>query len=130
MCGSDGIGARIAEQLTRAGESMVVQSESAGPAHAAILQGQTTTMVDPVVGVAQTLDVAGIDRAKAVICVTGDDLKNLEFVLLARASDAPTVGSSPSWATWPSVGRCGTAVAPERSWTSRRWLPPRSWRPA
>ena len=41
-------------------------------------------MVDPVVGVAQTLDVAGIDRAKAVICVTGDDLKNLEFVLLAR----------------------------------------------
>src|SRR5664279_3758056 len=68
MCGPDGIGARIAEQLTRAGESMVVLFEFAGPAHAAIIQGQSVTVVDPIGGVAQTLNAAGIDRAKAVIC--------------------------------------------------------------
>lgn len=69
MCGLDGIGARIAEQLTRAGESMVVLSEFAGPAHAAIVQRESITVVDPVGGVAGWLNTAGIDRAKAVICV-------------------------------------------------------------
>ena len=84
MCGLDGIGARIAEQLTRAGESIAVLSEFAGPTHAAIVQGRNSTVVDPVGGVAENLAAAGIDHAKAVICVTGDDLKNLEFALLAR----------------------------------------------
>ena len=84
MCGLDGIGARIAEQLTRAGESIAVLSEFAGPTHAAIVQGRNSTVVDPVGGVAENLAAAGIDHAKALICVTGDDLKNLEFALLAR----------------------------------------------
>ena len=69
MYGLDGIGARIAEQLTRAGESMVVLSEFAGPAHAAIVQRESITVVDPVGGVAGWLNTAGIDRAKAVISV-------------------------------------------------------------
>ncbi len=84
MCGLDGIGARIAEQLSRAGESMVVLSEFIGPGRAAALQSEAVSVVAPAGSVASTLTAAGIDRAKAVVCVTGDDLRNLELALLAR----------------------------------------------
>jgi hypothetical protein len=40
--------------------------------------------VPPAGSIAETLAAAGLDRAKAIVCVTGDDLTNLQIALLAR----------------------------------------------
>lgn len=65
VCGTRGIATRIIEQLTEAGEQVVVLDES-------------------VVSAAEALRVAGIGTARAVVCVTASDVRNLELALLAR----------------------------------------------
>ncbi len=72
VCGLDGLGLRIVEELRLAGERVVVvaeQAESPRPAD--------VTTVD-------SIDDAGLDGAVAVVCVERTDLQNLEISLLVR----------------------------------------------
>ena len=93
LCGVRGIGVRIAEHLHRAGEQVVVLSEYVGAQQHALVRSWGMTEVPPAGGTAATLYAAGLDTAKAVVCVTEDDLSNLEIALLVRQirPDVPIV---------------------------------------
>src|SRR6478752_8936517 len=84
LCGTLGIGGRIAEQLHRAGETMVVLEQFASAELPTMARQWGLHTVPPGGSIADTLAAAGIDRAKAIVCVTGDDLTNLQIALLAR----------------------------------------------
>ena len=84
VCGLRGIGLRIVEQLHRAGESVTVLEEYADQMQLAVAVGWGVSTVAPFGSSAQTLTVAGIFEARAVLCVVDDDLANLEIALVAR----------------------------------------------
>lgn len=84
LCGMDGIGGRIAEQLYRAGETVVVLEQFASADLPTLAREWGLHTVAPAGTIADTLAAAGLDRARAIVCVTGDDLTNLQIALLAR----------------------------------------------
>ena len=75
---------RIVEQLHRSGEAVTVSEEFADSTTLAILVGWGVTTVAPFGSSAQTLTVAGLFEARAVVCVVDDELANLEISLVAR----------------------------------------------
>ncbi|MCX5042078.1 NAD-binding protein [Aldersonia sp. NBC_00410] len=87
VCGVGGISTRIVEQLVGAGERVTVIDDSgrggiAGPMRAEV------EWIELLPDLPRTLDVAGIGRAQAIVCVMADDLLNLEIALLARDRNA------------------------------------------
>lgn len=84
LCGTVGIGGRIAEQLFRAGESLVVLEQFTSSELPSMARQWGLHTVPPAGSISDTLAAAGLDRAKAIVCVTGDDLTNLQIALLAR----------------------------------------------
>ncbi len=84
VCGLRGIGMRIVEQLYRSGEQVTVLSEFADRAH---LEAVTAWGVQTVLSQgssAATLTAAGIQTARAVVCVVQNEIANLEIALVAR----------------------------------------------
>lgn len=84
VCGLRGIGLRIVEQLYRSGEAVTVLEEYADPMSLAVVTAWGVTTVAPFGSSGQTLTVAGIFEARAVVCVVDDELTNLEISLVAR----------------------------------------------
>jgi Trk K+ transport system NAD-binding subunit len=84
VCGLRGIGLRIVEQLHRSGEAVTVLEEYADSMSLAIVAGWGVSTVAPFGSSAQTLTVAGIFEARAVLCVVDSELTNLEIALVAR----------------------------------------------
>ena len=84
VCGLDGIGLRVVEQLIRSGERVSVLAEYATAPQLASAAGWGATPVASRGDPATTLRAAGIAAARAVICVVDDEFANLELTLLAR----------------------------------------------
>ena len=84
VCGLDGIGLRIVEQLHRSGEAVTVLEEYADRTQLDVVHGWGVTKAASFGNSAATLAAAGIHHARAVVCVLDDELKNLEIALVAR----------------------------------------------
>ena len=84
VCGLRGIGLRIVEQLYRSGEQVVVLGEYADRAQLDVVTGWGVQAIAAQGSSAATLTVAGIQRARAVVCVVEQELANLEIALVAR----------------------------------------------
>ena len=84
VCGLGNVGIRVVQHLRRMNEEVVcIESDGEGR----FLQEVEGAQVPVLIGdcrVVKTLEGANIDKAKAVICVTNNDLTNLEAALTAR----------------------------------------------
>ena len=84
VCGLGNVGIRVVQHLRRMNEEVVcIESDGEGR----FLQEVEGAQVPVLIGdcrVVKTLEGANIDKAKAVICVTNNDLTNPEAALTAR----------------------------------------------
>lgn len=84
VCGLDGIGLTIVEQLHRCGQHVVVLEQFATSAQLSAVSRWVYTSVASSGSLAQTLDAAGITTASAIVCVVAQDLQNVQIALQAR----------------------------------------------
>ncbi|MDX6256701.1 MAG: hypothetical protein QOJ11_3035 [Frankiales bacterium] len=84
VCGLDGIGVTIVDQLHRGGQQVVVLTEFATALQLSSVSGWTQAMVGPGGSLEQTLTAAGIRTASAIVCVVAQDLRNVQIALQAR----------------------------------------------
>ena len=84
VCGLRGIGMRIVEQLYRSGEHVTVLAEFADRAHLEVVTAWGVRSVLSQGNSAATLTAAGIQTARAVVCVVENEIANLEISLVAR----------------------------------------------
>ena len=84
VCGLRGIGMRIVEQLYRSGEQVAVLSEFADRAQLEVVTAWGVQTVAAQGSSAETLTAAGIQTARAVVCVVTNEIANLEISLVAR----------------------------------------------
>lgn len=84
VCGLRGIGMRIVEQLCRSGEHVTVLAEYADRAQLEVVAAWGVRAVVSQGNSAATLTAAGIQSARAVVCVVSDEIANLEISLVAR----------------------------------------------
>ena len=84
VCGLNGVGLRVVEQLRLSGEQVVVVEGEPDPRRLAIVLelGAAHLPVDPRRTTA--LENANLASATALVCAAGSDLENLEIALLAR----------------------------------------------
>ena len=84
VCGLDGVGLRVVEQLRLSGEQVVVVGDAPDPRRLAIVTelGAAHLAADPRRTTA--LENANVAAATALVCAAGSDLDNLEIALLAR----------------------------------------------
>jgi Trk K+ transport system NAD-binding subunit len=88
VCGLDGIGVTIVEQLHRSGQQVVVLAQFATPTQLSSVSGWTSAVVSSNGTLAQTLEAAGITSASAIVCVVAKDLQNVQLALQARHLNA------------------------------------------
>lgn len=86
VCGLDDVALRVVEQLTAAGEDVVVVDDDFDPRLGRVLHSLGVPLRHGSARRRQVLDDAGLDRAEAVICADSDDLANLEVALLVHES--------------------------------------------
>ena len=84
MCGLDGIGITIVDQLFRGGQQVVVLTEFATGVQLSSVGGWTAGLISPRGSLEQTLAAAGIASASAIVCVVAKDLRNVQIALQAR----------------------------------------------
>jgi Trk K+ transport system NAD-binding subunit len=84
VCGLRGIGMRIVEQLYRSGEQVTVLAEYADRAHLEVVTAWGVRTILSQGNSAATLTAAGIQTARAVVCVVENEIANLEISLVAR----------------------------------------------
>jgi Trk K+ transport system NAD-binding subunit len=84
VCGLEGIGVTIVEQLHRCGQQVVVVGQYATAAQLASVSSWTTAVVSSAGTLEQTLDAAGLQAASAIVCVVPHDLQNVQIALQAR----------------------------------------------
>jgi voltage-gated potassium channel Kch len=84
VCGLEGIGVTIVEQLHRSGQQVVVLAQFATANQLSSVSPWTTGVVSVSGTLAQTLDAAGIGSASAIVCVVAQDLQNVQIALQAR----------------------------------------------
>src|SRR5664279_6284890 len=84
VCGLGGIGLRIVEQLHRSGEAVMVLEEYADRTQLDVVRGWGVSTAGSHGNSSATLTAAGVQRARAVVCVLDDELKNLEIALVTR----------------------------------------------
>ena len=84
VCGLDGIGITIVDQLHRGGQQVVVLSEFATPVQLTAVGQWTDEVISPRGSLEQTLAAAGIGSASAIVCVVAKDLRNVQIALQAR----------------------------------------------
>ncbi|HEY0871034.1 MAG TPA: NAD-binding protein, partial [Acidothermaceae bacterium] len=88
VCGLEGIGVTIVEQLHRSGQQVVVLEQFTKPAQLASVSGWITAVIASKGSLATTLDAAGITAASAIVCVVAQDLQNVQIALQARHMSA------------------------------------------
>ena len=88
VCGLDGIGLTIVEQLHRCGQHVVVLEQFATSAQLSAVSRWIYTSVPSSGSLAQTLETAGITTASAIVCVVSQDLLNVQIALQARHMSA------------------------------------------
>jgi Trk K+ transport system NAD-binding subunit len=103
VCGLDGVGLRIVEQLTLSGVPAVVIDDSPAPTLARMAGAWGVPLVTGPARSEETLTAAGLAGAIAVICAQDDDLSALETALLARRLRAEV--RVVAQLTNPAVGR-------------------------
>jgi Trk K+ transport system NAD-binding subunit len=84
VCGLDGVGLRIVEQLYHAGVRVAVVEDGADMRLVRVVRAWGVPVVAGSPRVIETLDEAGLAGAVAVIGVLADDLHTLETALLVR----------------------------------------------
>ncbi len=84
VCGLDGIGITIVEQLHRCGQQVVVLEQFTKPSQLQSVSAWTSAVVGSKGSLAQTLAAAGIWTAGAIVCVVAQDLQNVQLALQAR----------------------------------------------
>jgi Trk K+ transport system NAD-binding subunit len=84
VCGLEGIGVTIVEQLHRCGQRVVVVGRFATAAQVSLVSAWTHQVVESQGGLEDTLCAAGVTRASAIVCVVSQDLANVQIALLAR----------------------------------------------
>ncbi len=84
VCGLHDEGLRVVEQLVGAGVGVVVVDDQPDPRLTRSLDGLGVTLLAADPRLPETLDLAGVDRAAALVCVEVDDLHTLATALLAR----------------------------------------------
>ncbi|HVT69132.1 MAG TPA: NAD-binding protein [Trebonia sp.] len=84
VCGLQGVGLRIVEQLALSGVPAVVVDDDPAPALARMIAAWGVPLVTGPARTEETLMAAGLAGAVAVICAQDDDLSALETALLAR----------------------------------------------
>jgi Trk K+ transport system NAD-binding subunit len=103
VCGLDGVGLRIVEQLTLSGVPAVVVDGNPAPALARMADAWGVPLVTGPARSEETLMAAGLAGAIAVICAQDDDLSALETALLVRRLRAEV--RVVAQLTNPAVGR-------------------------
>jgi len=88
VCGLDGIGVTIVEQLHRSGQQVVVLEQFAKGSQLSSVSGWVTAVVASKGSLATTLEAAGITSASAIVCVVSQDLQNVQIALQARHMSA------------------------------------------
>lgn len=103
VCGLHGLGLRTVEQLHLAGIPVTVVDDEPDPRLVRIVHGWGLPYLTGSSRLAETLVAAGIETARAVVCVESDDLHTLETALRARElrPDVPVVVQLAN----PAVGR-------------------------
>jgi Trk K+ transport system NAD-binding subunit len=84
VCGLDGVGLRIVEQLALSGVPAVVVDDNPAPTLAQMIATWGVPLVTGPTRAEETLTAAGLSGAVAVICAQDGDLAALETALLAR----------------------------------------------
>jgi Trk K+ transport system NAD-binding subunit len=112
VCGLDGVGLRIVEQLALSGVPTVVVDESPAPALAQMIAAWEVQLVTGPARTEETLTHAGLADAVAVICAQDDDLSALETALLTRRlrPDVRVVAQLANPAVGRAVRQAGVAV--------------------
>jgi Trk K+ transport system NAD-binding subunit len=112
VCGLQGVGLRIVEQLALSGVPAVVIDDNPAPALARMLDGWDVTLITGPARAEETLKSAGLMGAVAVICAQDDDLSALETALLARRlrAEVRVVAQLTNPAVGRAVKQAGVAV--------------------
>ena len=82
--GFRGVGRRVVKQMAKTGVPVVVLQPDATPAELLAMQRYEVTYLPGFGQSSESLDAANIAEAAAAICVTDDDLLNIEIALLVR----------------------------------------------
>lgn len=109
VCGLEGVGLRTVEQLRSTGVAVVVVDDDPAAPHAVTVEGWGCPRIASAGGLEAQLQAAGLAGARAVVCTSHSDLRNVETALLARDLradidvvahlDNPTVGRAVEEAT-------------------------------
>jgi Trk K+ transport system NAD-binding subunit/multidrug transporter EmrE-like cation transporter len=109
VCGLEGVGLRTVEQLRSAGVRVAVVDDDPSAPLAATIAAWGCALVPAGGGVEGQLRAAGLTGARAVVCTSDSDLRNVEMALMARDLrgdidvvahlDNPTVGRAVEEAT-------------------------------
>lgn len=112
VCGLDGVGLRIVEQLTLSGVPAVVVDDNPAPSLARMADAWDVPLVTGPAKSEETLMAAGLPGAIAVICAQDDDLSALETALLARRlrAEVRVVAQLANPAVGRAVKEAGVAV--------------------
>lgn len=82
--GFRGVGRRVVKQMAKTGVPVVVLQPDATPAEILAMQRYQVTYLPGFGQSSESLDAANVAEASAAICVTDDDLLNIEIALLVR----------------------------------------------
>jgi hypothetical protein len=109
VCGLEGVGLRTVEQLLGAGVALVVVDDDAAAPHAPTVESLGVPYIPAGGSLEGQLRRAGLPGARAVVCTSDSDLRNVETALVARDLradidvvahlDNPTVGRAVEEAT-------------------------------
>jgi Trk K+ transport system NAD-binding subunit len=112
VCGLQGVGLRIVEQLTLSGVPAVVVDDDPDPPLTRIIKDWGVPLVAGPTRAEETLMSAGLAGAIAVICAQDDDLRTLETALLTRRlrGDVRVVAQLTNPAVGRAVKEVGVAV--------------------
>lgn len=109
VCGLEGVGLRTVEQLRSTGVAVVVVDDDAAAPHAATVESLGVPYIPAGGSLEGQLRRAGLPGARAVVCTSDSDLRNVETALVARDLradidvvahlDNPTVGRAVEEAT-------------------------------
>ena len=112
VCGLEGVGLRIVEQLTLSGVPAVVVDDAPDPPLARIIRDWGVPLIVGPTRAEETLMSAGLAGAIAVICAQHDDLRALETALLTRRlrDDVRVVAQLTNPAVGRAIKEVGVAV--------------------
>ncbi len=84
VCGLGGVGVKIVNQLLTQGHEVVVIERDGNNRFISTVRSQKVSVILADASLPQTLKMANIDQASALLAVTHDDMSNLEIALTAK----------------------------------------------